>query len=105
MKTFKKDPSARLDYHFDFAPVLNDTEWSLGDTDYLETGETLTDHTVLVDGGGVMLDSSDIIGGGTTVRVWLSGGTVGQTAVVTCRITTSAGRVDDRSFKLRIAER
>ena len=56
-----KDPSAVLDYVFDW------TEW-------LATGETITDHTITAD-TGITVDSSTEDAG--KVTVWLSGGTAG----------------------------
>jgi len=44
-------------------------------------------------------------GTGTRVRAWISGGTVGQAAAATCRITTAGGRVDDRTLTFTIKER
>jgi hypothetical protein len=41
----------------------------------------------------------------TTAKTWLSGGTAGQVVRVTNRITTSLGRIDDRSFNVRLVER
>jgi hypothetical protein len=37
--------------------------------------------------------------------VWLSGGTVGERYTVTTRITTSAGRTDDRSIEIWVRQR
>jgi hypothetical protein len=37
--------------------------------------------------------------------VRLSGGTVGTTYTITCRITTSTGQVEDRSFRIIVRER
>ena len=47
---------------------------------------------------------------GTTITVCSgqpanSGGTVGNTAAVTCRIHTAGGRTDDRTLQLIITER
>jgi hypothetical protein len=39
------------------------------------------------------------------VRAWISGGTVGQAAAATCRITTAGGRTDDRTLTFTIKER
>lgn len=93
------DPNAVLDYKWDWASATN----SSGRTDWLETGETITAHTVTV--VGCTLDSSSITDSNTSVTAWISGGTVGAQASVTCHITTSAGRQDDRTIRLRIAER
>lgn len=41
----------------------------------------------------------------TKATVWLSGGTAGQIYTVTNRITTAAGRTEDRSFAIRVEER
>jgi len=85
-----KDPNAILDYIFD---------WS----DWLDENETINSHQILVELGSVVVDSNER--NGAQITVWLSGGNDQETARVVCRITTSAGRVDDRSLWLRIANR
>lgn len=85
---FTKDPDAVLDYVFD---------WS----QWLATGETISSHTVTVT--GVVKDSST--NSTTAVTAWISGGSIAAAASVTCQITTSDGRTDDRTISLRIAER
>ena len=84
-----KDPSAVLDYVFDW------TEW-------LATGETITDHTITAD-TGIIVDSSTELDG--KVTVWLSGGTAGINYKVACKITTSAGRTDERTLWIRVVDR
>ena len=84
-----KDPSAVLDYVFDW------TEW-------LATGETITDHTITAD-TGITVDSSTEASG--KVTVWLSGGTAGINYKVACLITTSAGRTDERTIWIKVVER
>ena len=84
-----KDPSAVLDYVFDR------TEW-------LATGETITDHTITAD-TGITVDSSTESDG--KVIVWLSGGTAGINYKVACLITTSAGRTDERTIWIKVVER
>jgi len=84
-----KDPSAELDYVFDW------TEW-------LATGETITDHTITPD-TGITVDSSTEDTG--KVTVWLSGGTAGINYKVACLITTSAGRTDERTIWIKVEER
>lgn len=85
-----KDPNAILDYIFD---------WS----DWLDENETINSHQILVECGSVVVDSNER--DGAQITVWLSGGNEQETARVVCRITTSAGRVDDRSLWLSIANR
>ncbi len=84
-----KDPSAILDYVFDW------TEW-------LATGETITDHTITAD-TGITVDSSTEDAG--KVTVWLSGGTAGINYKVACLVETSAGRTDERTLWIRVVER
>lgn len=42
---------------------------------------------------------------GSDITVWISGGENGKTARVVCRVTTSAGRIDDRSLWLSVEHR
>lgn len=91
-KDHKKDPDAVLDWIFD---------WN----DWLAEVETITDVEFTVD-PGISIDP--VKGFGHTLKtatVWLSGGTEGQVYRVTCRVTTSEGRVDDRTFTLRCTNR
>lgn len=83
------DPAARLDFAFD---------WS----DWLGEGESITDFTVTPETGVTVDDSSEDAG---KITAWLTDGVVGSTARVTCHITTSAGRADDRSITVRIVDR
>ena len=84
-----KDPSAVLDYVFDW------TEW-------LATGETIDTHTITVD-TGLTKDSSTELDG--KVTVWLSGGTAGINYKVACKITTTAGRTDERTIWIKVTNR
>ena len=84
-----KDPSAVLDYVFDW------TEW-------LAAAETITSHTVTVP-TGLTLESSTAASG--IVTAWISGGTVGTTYRVECLIVTTAGRTDERSLWITVQER
>jgi len=85
-----KDPSAVLDYVFDWKE-----EW-------LATGETIADHTITAD-TGITVDSSTEDDG--KVTVWLSGGTAGINYKVACLITTTAGRTDERTIWIKVVER
>ena len=84
-----KDPSAVLDYVFDW-------------TGWLAAGETITDHTITAD-TGITVDSSTESDG--KVTVWLSGGTAGINYKVACLVETSAGRTDERTLWIRVVDR
>jgi hypothetical protein len=89
--TVTKDPDAYLDYGLD---------WS----DWLGT-DTISVSTWLVSGGDGSLVVDDEINSSTGTTAWVEGGTVGSTYLLTNRITTVAGRIDDRSIVFTIRER
>lgn len=96
--TFVKDPDADLDYEMDWAGGAPGP--------WLATGETISTSTWtapagLTVGTGGQAPSHDT----TTTTVWLLGGTVDKTYRVVNRITTSAGRVDDRSIWIKVRQR
>jgi len=103
MRLFK-DPHATLDYLWDWG-------------DWLAAGETITAIQIVLTGGLTLASDrpAPAIIAGTragasvpsgAVLAWLAGGTVAPApALATCRITTSAGRIDDRTFLLMIVER
>jgi len=92
-----KDPSAVLDYAFDWTGWLAAGETIAVDS---ETGEKLI--TITAD-TGITVDSSTESDG--KVTVWLSGGTAGINYKVACLITTSAGRTDERTLWIRVVDR
>lgn len=94
--TITKDPDAVLDYTFDW------TAWLDSVTDSIST------HTAVVTSGvtpasNVAVDGSSVVG--KTVVVWVSGGVVGETVALRCRIDTAGNRIDDRTVYLKIKER
>lgn len=86
--TFTKDPNAVLDYSIDW------TRWLAGD-------QIAASEWIVPSGLTKMADSKT----STSATVWLSGGTASQSYIVTNRITTAAGRTEDRSFTIRVEER
>jgi len=70
--TKTKDPDAVLDFKFDWKTNSN----GRGFADWLDAGETITSITITA-AIGIIIDSSSITDTGTTVTVWLSGGTAG----------------------------
>lgn len=97
-----KDPSAVLDYVFDWAPLTNGRAGAT--SDWLASGETISSKTVTAE-SGITVDSSSITDSSTSVTVWLSSGTAGSNYLVTCRIVTSGGRTDERSIRLLVRQR
>ena len=89
VEQFTKDPDAVLDYSFGW------DEW-------LEDGDTIASATVTAD-AGITLDSQSNTT--TLVTAWLSGGTALEHYKVTCRVTTTEGRTDDRTILIRVRER
>lgn len=86
-----KDPAANLDYAIDWtdwlgADVIAASVWS-----------------VAPPAGGLAAGVSSFTD--RIARVWLSGGAAGQVVRVTNRITTGLGRIDERSFNVRLVER
>ena len=86
---YLKDPSAVLDWSFDW-------------TDWLATDETIITHTVTAD-AGIMINSSTV--GAGIVTIWLSGGAAGENYKVACLITTSANRTDERTIWIKVMNR
>ncbi|WP_432112857.1 hypothetical protein [Streptomyces sp. S1] len=89
MRVWTKDPQAVLDWAFN---------WSR----WLSEDESISSATVTVDAGLTKDSQSNDTG---TVTVWLSGGTLGVTYKVACRITTNQGRTDERTIGIRITDR
>lgn len=88
--TITKDPDAVLDYAVDFAAWLKPLN-----------GDVIASHQVLA--VGITIDNS--ANSDTAVVLWVSGGVVGQPASATVRITTVAGRTDDRTVYFKIKQR
>ena len=86
-QTFEKDPDAVLDY------VVNWEMWLAGDTIATSTWTAETGITVVSDTETA-----------TTTTVWLSGGTAGSDYNVVNRVTTTMGRTDDRTLRIRVRE-
>jgi len=85
-----KDPDADLDYAMDW------TEWLAGDG--------ISTATWTVDAGLTNHNQGKV---GAITTIWLSGGTLGATYWVSCRIvsTNAIPRTEDRSFRVVIAQR
>ena len=93
--SISKDPNAVLDYVEDWTLWLDAVADSIVSKDVTATGSAV--------GSTVAVASSSIVG--KTVVAWISGGIAGESVTVRMRITTAAGRTDDRSFYIKIKER
>lgn len=88
-----KDMNATLDYTFDWSlwlgidTITSEVSSVVGDDNALTIGSPADSHTT------------------TAVTVWAKGGTNGQTYLVTCKITTTAGRVDERTIAINVKDR
>jgi hypothetical protein len=87
--TMDRDPDSKLDFGVD---------WS----DWLEAGETITTLVVTPDAGITVTGEANT---GTVTSCWVEGGQAGREYKVTFRVTTSAGRVDDRTLLLKTRNR
>jgi hypothetical protein len=82
-----KDPTAEKDYIVDW------TTWLAGDT--------VSAYVVTVQNGLTKIADQRA---GAVVTTWLGGGTRGKDYKVTVRVTTAGGRIDERSFIIRVRE-
>jgi len=90
MAVYKKDPNAVLDYTFDWTAYLT------------PLADTITTATWVLPTGLTKVSQSNTT---MTATAFISGGTIGETLTLTCRIITAGGRTDDRSIVLKIVER
>jgi hypothetical protein len=90
-----KDTEAKLTYTF---------EWS----EWLPTGDSLA--TVVYTIGARTNDPDPLVSitngiTGTKTYIKLDQGQVGKTYTVSCKVTTTAGLIDRRSFRVKIEDR
>lgn len=90
MSRWLLDPQAVEDYGFDW------TAW-------LGPAETITAQSVIADDGGVTITNVALAGGVVSYRV--SGGAVNTDQRVTCHVTSSTGRQDEKTDVFMIRDR
>ena len=100
-KQFEKTVSEVLDYKFDFNPLGNSRDGA--ESNYLESGETLSSFVVTPE-TGITVDSSALADTNTSVLVWLSSGTLGATYTIECKAVTSNGRTVERAITVKIVK-
>jgi hypothetical protein len=89
MTSFQKQPAEVLDYDVDFS------DWLDADT---------ISSVVATAATGLNVASSIFSNTTKIVKVWLNGGTTGNTYKVTVRVTTGVGRVKEVDFNLVVTE-
>lgn len=89
---FVKDPSADLDYGFDWEG-------------WLASGDTISSSTWSVKPTGTSLTLSQETHDDNTTKVWLEDGDEGTRYTLTNKIVTNGGREDERSFVIKIQQR
>lgn len=89
MPKYYKDPSARKDYPVDF-------------TDWLDPiPDTIASVLWTVPSGITNYSESFTT---KIATIWLTGGTLGTTYAINCRITTTGGRIEEQSFVVEIKQ-
>jgi hypothetical protein len=98
--TFDKQPADTLDYDIDFTNILDggDTIATIGDP------PTPEPKVVTVSPSGLTLGPTFVINNGTRVKQWISGGVSRITYKVSMTVTTSAGRVKQVEFVVRVKD-
>lgn len=89
--SFIKDPDANKDYGFDWIAE-----------NWLNDGETITASAWTITPSGLTKGTEE--SSNSITKVWLSGGTVGVTYAVTNKITTSDGRIEEKTLYITIEE-
>ena len=83
-----KDPNEVLDYVVDWSERLS--------------GDTIANSSWTMP-PGITKDSDSRTT--TTTTIWLSGGTIGESYSMVCRIVTAGGRTMDQTCKIKIKEK
>lgn len=89
--TFTKADADRIDYDINYKKL-----GVLGAT------ESIDSFFASVDGADQSLVVDSVQNTSTVGKVWLSGGTAGQTYTITTVMTTDQGRVKEDCFKVRV---
>lgn len=87
--TVRKRPDDMLDYDVEFERWLSDDD-------------SITDAVAVASPEGVNVSSVQVFG--NVVKVWLSGGSAGDSYAIVVTATTAQGRVKEIQFNLRVTE-
>ena len=98
-----KDPDSILSYGWDWAN-FGSNDGTSTDPGWLQ-GDTISTSSWTITGDDALLVNDSDANTSTQATVVLSGGTIGQTYLVTNHIVTAAGYEEDRSMSVYIRER
>lgn len=93
MATFKKDPDATLDFAVDWSA------WLLPFADSISTVQWIPSSGLAVESSPAPSNAAGV------ATAWISGGEPGTEETLVCRMTSAAGRIDDRTLRIKIADR
>jgi hypothetical protein len=100
-----KDPDEVLDYDL----VWTNRLYSADELDLVDAGQTVvpadtiaTSQWILDDGSDGLLVMDSTGQSDAVTKVWLSGGTLGQSYQLTNRVVTAGARTMDQSVRLKI---
>lgn len=96
---FTKQPAEVLDYDIDFSEFLSDGDTLVGSGN----PPIPTPLSVAVDDPSITLGPTWLLND-TTVKQWLSGGDNGKRYKITLTVTSSAGRVKQVEFVVRVKD-
>ena len=107
--TITKDPDAVLDYAFDWAQWVCDDD-TLADLSTSSTGSLVVESTQIeselaTPGDPDAVPPVEPVPAVHKTTAIVSGGTPGQTESVTFHVTTTQGRIDDRTMFFKVKER
>jgi len=102
---FDMDDDATLDFPFDWRGLTHGVVGA--ESDWLAVGEQITGAVITIEPEGSLQLLEPVTIADGRVVAWLTGGIVGVTYEVSCRITTDnvPARVDERTIHISVKER
>lgn len=101
MEILFKDPDATKDFHVEWQGAFADGDYVQSSAWVTPAGITATDPSLFV---GHEPDMTGQLRAVQRATVFLDGGAVGESYIITNRVNTVRGRTMDQSFELRIKE-
>lgn len=77
-------------------------DYDIGFSRWLTSGDLITAATATIAGGTATIDAVEW--SDTQVKIWITGGTAGDTGEVEVTATTLQGRIEVECFRLRVKE-